>query len=257
MASARDEERQSLTRQTVYTADLCGIEETAVRHGFIQKVFGILGAQLLVTTIVGALVMQAGKNLSQSNPSLIMTLMFFSLAASIGTMCTFMCCPDVMRQTPTNYILLTIFTLAESVLVGFISAQYTQESVLIVLAITTIVVLSLMLFACQTTYDFTGFAPYLFCFTMVLCGFGFILMMASMLGATASPAFQAIRLVYSIGGALLFSVYIVFDTQMIVGGKHQQFRFSLDDYCMAAIALYIDIIQLFLYLLQIFGTRDR
>lgn len=235
--------------------DLSGIHETAVRHAFIQKVYGILGAQLTVTTLISGAILYGGEHLLKKNPNLSLALITCSMAASIAMMCVFWCCPDTMRRTPTNYILLGIFTIAESILVGFVSIQYTQASVIMVLAITAIVVLSLTLFACQTKYDFTGFAPYLFCFAMVLFGFGLVLSIASLCGATASPAFQAMRLLYAIGGALLFSMYLVFDTQMIVGGKHSKFRFSLDDYCMAAIMLYLDIIQLFLYLLEIFGKR--
>lgn len=250
--------QSSATEHTVLsanTSDLRGIHETAVRHAFIQKVYGILGAQLAITTLISGAILYAGQHWVKSNPALSLTMMTVSLAVSIGMMCVFMCCPDTMRETPTNYILLGLFTIAESILVGFVSIQYTQASVIMVLAITTIVVLSLTLFACQTSYDFTGFAPYLFCFAMVLLGFGLVLSIASLCGATASPAFKAMRLLYAVGGALLFSVYLIFDTQMIVGGKHAKFKFSLDDYCMAAIALYLDIIQLFLYLLEIFGER--
>ena len=56
-------------------------------------------------------------------------------------------------------------------------------------------------------------------------------------------------------GAMLFSMYIVYDTQLIMGGKSRQFQYSLDDYCIAALNIYVDIIQLFLYLLQLFGDR--
>merc|ERR550539_917777 len=133
-----------------------------------------------------------------------MGLLFTSMAVSIGMLCVFICCPDTMRKSPQNYILLTIFTVAESVMVGFICIQYTKESVLIALGITALIVLSLTIFACQTSYDFTGFGPYLFCAMMCLCGFGFVLMLVSMCGLTG-PAFQTMRLVYAAGGALLFS----------------------------------------------------
>merc|ERR1719468_1388649 len=159
-----------------------------------------------------------------------------------------------MRTSPLNYILLIIFTAAEAVLVGFISSSYTAESVLLVLGITAIVVFSLTLFACQTTYDFTGMGSYLFAAMMVLFGFGFVITIASMVGLGNSPAMQGARLVYAIGGALLFSMFIVYDTQKIVGGKHEH-TFGVDDYVMAAISLYIDIVQLFLFLLRIFGSR--
>merc|ERR1712107_934309 len=132
--------------------------------------------------------------------------------------------------------------IAESVMVGFICIQYTQRSVLIALAITAIVVLSLTLFACQTSYDFTGMGPYLFCACMVMIAFGFVMMIASLAGVSDS-SMHGIRLVYAACGALLFSMYIVYDTQLIVGGKHGR-KFSIDDYAMAAISLYIDIVQL-------------
>merc|ERR1712107_958656 len=65
-----------------------------------------------------------------------------------------------------------------------------------------------------------------------------------------------IRLVFAIIGAIIFSLYIVFDTQMMMGGNH---KYSLDpeEYVFAALNLYLDIINLFLYILQIIGaSRD-
>merc|ERR1719422_2081212 len=115
----------------------------------------------------------------KENPSLTMVLLFGSLTVSVGVMCVFMCSPGLMRKVPQNYILLLVFTLAESVMVGFICASYTQESVLIAMGLTALVVVALTLFACQTTYDFTGLGPYLFCAVMVLMGFGFMLTIAS------------------------------------------------------------------------------
>lgn len=230
------------------------LSETSVRHGFIQKVYGILSAQLAFTIIIGGIVMQTGQSLMKYNPGLVMFLLFGSLAMSVVMMCVFMCKPGLMRQTPTNYVLLGLFTLAESVMVGFICTTYTQESVLICLAMTALVVVALTVFACQTKYDFTGMGPYLFAAIMVLLGLSLCLSIAGMTGLGASPAFKAVRLVYAALGALLFSVYIVYDTQLIVGGKHQN-QFDVDDYAMGAISLYIDIIQLFLYLLELFGDR--
>merc|ERR1712118_100322 len=79
----------------------------------------------------------------------------------ITTLCLMMCNPGLMRTFPANYVLLGVFTLAESILAGFVSAQYTTESVLIVVGITAIVVFGLSVFACQTSWSFTGCGPYL------------------------------------------------------------------------------------------------
>eukprot|EP00435_Cladocopium_sp_Y103_P010759 s3143_g2.t2 len=239
------------------TDELYGIEDTAIRHGFVRKVFSILLVQLVTTVLVGGVVMKMALPISKANPALTMALMMGSLVIAIACMCIFACCPRTMQETPTNYILLGAFTLAEAVLVGFISASYTQASVLIVLATTCVVVMGLILFACQTTYDITGFLPYVLVACLALFGFGMILTLSVFFGAltTSSPVFQTMHLVYSICGVLIFSCFIVLDTQLIVGGKHSKYRFGVDDYCMAAINLYMDIVQLFLYLLQLLGER--
>jgi len=233
---------------------LAGLGEISIRHGFIQKVYGILGLQLAVTTAIGAAVMHFGAAWAKSNPTLVMTVLFSSMAVSVAMMFIFMCFPAMLRKSPQNYIILCVFTVAESIMVGFICIQYTQQSVLLCLGITAVVVCSLTLFACQTKYDFTGMGPYLFCAVMVLMGFSFIMMMGSWMGlgaATLAP----MQMCYAAAGTLIFSMYIVYDTQLIVGNKHAKLKFGIDDYAMAAISLYIDIVQLFLMLLRLFGQR--
>lgn len=54
-------------------------------------------------------------------------------------------------------------------------------------------------------------------------------------------------------GIFVFGLYLIIDTQMVIGGK--SFAISIDDYVVAALLIYIDIIQLFLYILQILGAR--
>ena len=52
---------------------------------------------------------------------------------------------------------------------------------------------------------------------------------------------------------LLGSIYIVYDTQLIMGDRSRQL--SVDDYIWAAMMLYIDIVRLFLYILQLLGKH--
>ena len=61
---------------------------------------------------------------------------------------------------------------------------------------------------------------------------------------------------YGAAGALVFMVYIVYDTQLMIGGKH---KYSLDpeEYVFAALNLYLDIINLFLYLLSMIGASKN
>ena len=53
--------------------------------------------------------------------------------------------------------------------------------------------------------------------------------------------------------SIVYSIYVIIDTQRMLGGKHQSL--SLDDYILGAIILYVDIISLFLKILQILGKK--
>ena len=112
------------------------------------------------------------------------------------------------------------------------------------IGITTI----LTLFACQTRYDFTGLGPYLICFLFGLLIIGLINMFL----------INSILVTIQAGlGALVFSFYIIYDTQLIVGGKNRQYSFDVDDYVLAVISLYLDIINLFIYILQLCMGTDN
>ncbi|KNC83178.1 hypothetical protein SARC_04564 [Sphaeroforma arctica JP610] len=63
-------------------------------------------------------------------------------------------------------------------------------------------------------------------------------------------------LVYSSCGALLFSFYIIYDTQMIVGGEHK-LQISSEEYVFAALTLYLDVINLFIFILRLLGSGNR
>lgn len=56
-------------------------------------------------------------------------------------------------------------------------------------------------------------------------------------------------------GALLFSVYLVYDVQKLAGGREN--TLGPDDYIEGAISLYIDIITLFIMILQLVGGGNR
>lgn len=225
-----------------------------VRHGFIRKVYGIVGTQLLMTTVITIAIMKAGSDWLRLHHSMVFGLILLSLFLTIGTMCIFCCAPQLMRKSPQNYVILFLFTLAESIVVGLVSVQYTTASVAMAFGILTVVVFGLTIFACQTKIDFTGCGPYLFVGMLCLFAFGFFMWLGSYF--LPYEDMKTLHLLYACGGALLFSFYIVYDTQLIVGGKHHQAAIGIDDYAFAAISLYLDIVQLFLFLLQIFGQRN-
>ncbi|XP_023327752.1 protein lifeguard 1 [Eurytemora carolleeae] len=197
--------------------------EKSVRLGFIRKVYSILCAQLVVTMgIVGIFTLQSVKVYAAQHQE-----MFFR------------------RRTPHNFIFLGLFTVAEGFLIGTVVATYQTDEVLMAVGMCAVVTLSLTIFAFQTKIDFTAWGGALLAILVIFVLFGFICIFI--------PKSRVLVLVYASLGAVVFSLYIVFDTQIMIGGKHK-YSLSPEEYVFGALNLYLDIINLFLYLLQIIGA---
>eukprot|EP00928_Gymnodinium_smaydae_P083785 TRINITY_DN67022_c0_g1_i1.p1 TRINITY_DN67022_c0_g1~~TRINITY_DN67022_c0_g1_i1.p1 ORF type:complete len:243 (+),score=33.86 TRINITY_DN67022_c0_g1_i1:69-797(+) len=219
-----------------------------IRLGFIRKVYSLLSAQLLLTVAIAAPICTLGPVWAEANQ----WMLVISTVVLLATMCSMMCCQKQLRSFPTNYIFLFIMTCAMSVLVGFTSAMYTWQSVVLAAGITTGIFLAMTIYAWNTTSDFTGFGPYLVGCLFALIFFGFALSIMAMCGVMVQWA----MMLYDICGILLFTCYIVYDTQLILGeyGGHKN-SFSIDDYVFASLNLYLDIINLFLHILRLLGDR--
>merc|ERR1719359_2208900 len=215
-----------------------------VRSGFIRKVYGILSVQLLVTVLIAFPIQQMDPTWIATHRQYAQAAMFISLFAVVGVSC---CCMQAARTFPTNYIFLAVITVCEAVIVGFVSAMYTTQSVIMAGALTAGIFLGLTLYAMTTKTDFTGMGGYLMA---ALLG----LMLTSFL-CIFFPYSPMMQKLMAGCGAIIFSMYIVYDTQLICGGKHKKYSFGVDDYVFAAINIYLDIINLFLYLLALFGDR--
>jgi FtsH-binding integral membrane protein len=209
---------------------------TAVRNGFIRKVFLIVGLMLAITTGVTFAVLSSpeAKRWLMRNQWLSWVL----FAGTIVLILAMACIPGVTRKHPLNLVLLFAFTAMMSGVVAIASAAYGNNAAGIAFLVTAAAVIGLTLFAMQTKYDITHWGSILLVLLVVL-------IVLSLIGIfVRSPIYV---LVISGFAALLFSVYIVYDVQLIVGGK--QGEFSVDDYVPAALSLYLDIIvEFFLFL---------
>jgi FtsH-binding integral membrane protein len=123
-----------------------------------------------------------------------------------------------------------------------------MESILIAAVVTSILTLGLVAFAFCSKRDFTGAGPYLFMALWCLIIYGVILASFPVLRSSVQTA-------YSLVGVVIFSFYVVYDVQLIIGGKHTRFRFEVDDHIFAALNVYLDIINLFIRFLQLFGKK--
>lgn len=224
-----------------------GDEPPEIRSGFIQKVYSILTVQLLVTALVASpfVTNEACKNFVRHHG---FPLVIAVTILNIIFLCMMICpcgCQNNMRTFPTNYMLLAGFTITEGLLVGIVCSFYTMASILMAVVATGILVGGLTIYAMVTETDFTDMGGYLFCGLMVLMIFGIFVMFFP---------FPFMHKVYCCFGILLFSFYLIYDTQQITG--QGEIQLGVDEYVFGALQLYIDIIQLFLYILQLLGDRS-
>ncbi|KAB7502539.1 Protein lifeguard 1 [Armadillidium nasatum] len=208
----------------------------SIRHTFVRKVYTILTFQLLVTlTVVAVFSLHEGV---QSFVQEHAWICYLSYGVFIVTYFTLICCTGARRKWPGNMILLSIFTLSMAYLLGTISSFHKTEIVLFSVGITAAICFLITMFAIQTKIDFTGWGIYLFVASCILLIFGLIAIF--MRNST-------MNLVYSGGIVLLFSMYLIFDTQRIVGGRKHEL--SAEEHITGALVLYIDIVNIFLGIL--------
>jgi len=232
-----------------YQEYLAAFEDKAVRRGFIRKVYGIISAQLAVTSAVLAFFMfVVSPEVSYNQHALQQWLIGCIVAgfAAIIVLFAMTCVKALRTDFPLNFIMLGIFTICESICLGSVGLIYTTDSIMIAAGLTCAIVFALTIFAFQTTIDFTGCRGAMMCifFVFFLCG---ILMFFL-------PPNRLHEIIYAGIGTLIFSIFLIIDTQLLMGGNHK-YKISPEEYVFAAIAIYLDILNIFLYLLKIFGKK--
>ena len=145
---------------------------------------------------------------------------------------------------PTNYFLLFVFTLGESVSISFITYNKQPMVVLEAAVLTLCIALGLTLYAIKTKTDFTMMGGFLF-----IAGFAFV--GAMMLRLVFHS--KTYNLMIETIGVILFGLYLVFDTQIILG--NHWVSFGVDEYILAAMMIYLDLINIFIELLQILSEK--
>ncbi|KAH3685894.1 hypothetical protein WICPIJ_003132 [Wickerhamomyces pijperi] len=219
-----------------YDTNVAGCD-IQIRQAFARKVYTLLFVQLLATTILGWVINAnaAVKEFTMNHPALLFISMILSVAAMLGAMWK-------SKEYPTNLILLGAFTLFEGYSIGVVTSLFDTMIVLEAMIITLVIFIGLSLFAFQTKYDFTSWVS-------ALNGVLFAMIGVSFIWLFIQPS-NLMELVYSGVGALLFSVYIVVDTQLIMR------KFNVEDEIPAAIVLYLDILNLFLHILRILAASS-
>ncbi len=150
------------------------------------------------------------------------------------------------RKEGLNLVLLFAFTFVTGLtlaptLSAFLAMPGGANIITEAFVLTTVAFGGLSIFAMNTTRDFSAMGKMLF-ITLI------VVIVASLINIfTASPLFQ---LVIASVSAILFSAFILYDTQNIIRG-------NVETPVEAAVMLYLDFLNLFIALLQILGIFNN
>ncbi|KAF6066726.1 Inhibitor of apoptosis-promoting Bax1 family protein [Candida albicans] len=178
--------------------------ELPLRQLFIRKVYSLLTIQLMGSVIMGFIIRSSDsfKIWAMTNTWLLILSFIGSIGFMIGAFFK-------ARSYPINLILLGGFTICESYTLG-VACAFIESSILIeAILLTLIIFIGLTIFAFQTKYDFISWQGTVGMMLWGLIGWGFVMMFIP------HQQNSMMENVYSFLGALIFSIYIIIDTQQL------------------------------------------
>uniref|UniRef100_A0A1B6GL09 Uncharacterized protein n=1 Tax=Cuerna arida TaxID=1464854 RepID=A0A1B6GL09_9HEMI len=219
--------------------------DSAIRSKFVRKVYLILSIQLGFTTIfnIPFLYMDDVQEFIYDYSWVV----FVALSVFVVPYFMLVCCESTRRSFPTNMILLLIMTVGMAGVCGFVTGKLDTEVVFYAFLLTVVVTLSITILAIFCPFDFTS------C-TMVMCVVFIVLIVFAMIALVIIIVTHSriMNLIYAGICVILFSLFLIFDTQAIIGGR--RISLSPDEYILGAIQIYVDIIEIFLNFLELIGA---
>lgn len=221
--------------------------QLSIRAGFIRKVYGILSLQLMLT--FGSVLLcqlKPIKYLIFKNQILSSSLLLISSFLFLILFISLACCKGISRKVPYNYIYLFSITLCEAISCSITSSLYSFQIVSVALTLTIISTLAITFYACTTKKNFSTCRIGLYVIFSQMFTIGIIAVLFRI---------QALYTFYTFCMTICVGIYLVYDTQLILGKLGVSY--SVDDYIFAALEIYMDIIRLFLLILKIVGNNSR
>ncbi len=221
--------------QTVQGAAATALPEA--RLAFIRKVYAaFLGSVFLAA--VGVTAVMRLPAVAELVAAWYLPLILLEIVAVIAVVV-------LHRRAPLNGVLLAAFSLLTGLTTGLVVLTYAMagmaDTVVQAAGLTVVAFGSLTGYVLLTKKDLSFLRGFLTVGLFVVFG-GLVLNW--FLGA---PAFG---FAISAAGVLLFSGYILYDTSNVLH------RYREDEWVAAALALYLDFLNLFLFLLRLLSSRD-
>lgn len=218
--------------------------DVSVRLGFLRKVYSILTLNFLITTVFSLYCTfnPPVRAIFATNRWIMVVALVVALAAMIALAC-------VRIPPPNSVALLAVYVGAFTVLVGSFCARYFEggwggvilQAFVATAGVFLVITMYVMLTKKEFSYlgSFLGGALVAF-LVLLLCTFAFRLVRGTKVN-------RWVGLAISIAGVLLMLAYLLYDTSLVVH------RYGPDDWVIAVVSLYTDVMNIFLFFTSIFS----
>ena len=209
---------------------------------FVYQTLNYVLAQLCITTVITAAMYfnrQNVINYINGFPFVIWVPIIFTFITLFGMYCT--------KNPHVRQVMFWSFTVACSFMVGFSVLSYAPDVVVKAVATTAIIVAGVDLYAMRCAKqgkDLSFLGPGLFAalFCLIIIGILNIFIQSSALG-----------LLLCVAGVLIFTGLLLYDLNRLYTGVEEG---EVMDPMLAAVQIYLDVINLFLHLLELYDRCD-
>ena len=208
------------------------------RKIFVTKVYSILAIQFTITIFFVSLSFYSEK--FQNFVKNYKSVYFLSTILSLITYIYPLFYTKFLKSFPLNYVYLLLFTISSDFVLCRLIIKYKPTTILIALCLSIITIITLSIYAYYSKTDFT-----------ILGGNFFVTLNLFMISSCLRILFgiEYSKLIINGCCLIVFSTYIIYDTQLILGNQRE--KFNNNDCVLAAMCLYIDIINLFIEMVKI------
>lgn len=210
------------------------------RATLVRRTYGLVFLSIIVTVL--------GAAFAFTQPRLMAAVIQHPFITFFAMFIPLIMAQRAAREFPKNLILTFLFTFIEGIYIAPFLAIAEQNSPGVVgqAAVLTLAAFGVLsLYAVMSKRDFSAWGSF---FVVGLV----VLIIASLINMFVASAAAALWI--AAVGVLIFAGLLVFDTWRIVrSGQYGQ-----DDYVLAAVAIYLDLLNMFLFILSLLGgSRDR
>jgi len=216
-------------------------DETRLRNQFLGKTFLALFLELLVTALIALLpsIINPEQNLNfvVNNIWIFWTAIAVFFVSLIMLFC-------FRQKKPFNFILLGLFVISTGCMLGVVCLTYALPTVLLAFGVTTLIAGNLGMYAWVSKKDFTWMGGGLIIALTIM-------IVWSIFGGLFWNVFFIgwMQPVFAILGCIIFSCFILYDVSRI------RQTMDYDQWLLASLSLYLDTINLFMFVLQLLGGR--